>query len=193
MNYFVKYNLGNESLISVFMLAAMLPSLIVPILMPGLVKRFGKKPILLTAVIFFIVTSILAYFIGYDNFITVLVMTALRGLGYSVPSILTGMFTVDCVEYGAYQSGHRSEGISFSAQTFTAKITSALQGAISSFLLAYFGYRANQVQTPETLEGIFKMFTIIPAIGFVLMFVIILFFYKLKEEDVLKMMQKTIK
>ncbi len=193
LNYFVKYNLGNESLISVFMLAAMLPSLIIPILMPGLVKRFGKKPILLTAVVFFIITSILSYLIGYQNFTAVLVLTALRGLGYSVPSILTGMFTVDCVEYGAYQSGHRSEGISFSAQTFTAKITSALQGAISSFLLAYFGFHANQVQTPETLEGIFKMFTIIPVIGFVLMFVIILFFYKLKEEDVQAMMQKTIK
>lgn len=193
LSYFVKYNLGNESLISIVMLVAMLPSLLIPIMMPRLVKRFGKKPILLTAVAFFIVTSIISYFIGYHNFVAVLIITALRGLGYSVPSILTGMFTVDCVEYGAYQSGHRSEGITFSAQTFTAKITSALQGATGSFLLAYFGYKANQAQNPETLEGIFKMFTIIPVIGFVLMFVIIFFFYKLKESDVEEMMRKTVK
>lgn len=192
LSYFVKYNLGNENLISVVMLVAMLPSLMIPIIMPGLVKRFGKKRILLTSVVFFIITSIISYFIGYQNFIAVLVITALRGLGYSVPSILTGMFTVDCVEYGAYQSGHRSEGITFSAQTFTAKITSALQGATGSFLLAYFGYRANQAQTPEALEGIFKMFTLIPVIGFALMFVIIFFFYKLKEADVERMMQETL-
>ncbi len=193
LSYFVKYNLGNENLISVVMLVAMLPSLIIPIIMPSLVKRFGKKRILLTAVVFFVATSIISYFIGYDNFTAVLVITALRGLGYSVPSILTGMFTVDCVEYGAYQSGHRSEGITFSAQTFTAKITSALQGATGSFLLAYFGYQANHTQTPETLEGIFKMFTLIPVIGFVLMFVIILFFYHLKESDVERMMNETVK
>ena len=193
LSYFVKYNLGDENLISVVMLVAMLPSLIIPIIMPGLVKAFGKKRILLTAVVFFIATSILSYFIGYQNFTAVLVITALRGLGYSVPSILTGMFTVDCVEFGAYQSGHRSEGITFSAQTFTAKITSALQGATGSFLLAYFGYRANQAQTPQALEGIFKMFTIIPVIGFALMFVIIFFFYHLRESDVERMMQETLK
>jgi glycoside/pentoside/hexuronide:cation symporter, GPH family len=191
LSYFVKYNLGDEQLISVLMLAAMLPSLIIPIIMPSLVKRFGKKRILLTAVLFFIITSIIAYFIGYQSFTAVLIITALRGLGYSVPSILTGMFTVDCVEYGAYQSGHRSEGITFSAQTFTAKITSALQGATGSFLLAYFGYNANVTQTTETLEGIFKMFTLIPVIGFALMFAIILFFYHLKETDVERMMKET--
>ena len=193
LSYFVKYNLGNENLISVVMLVAMLPSLIIPIIMPSLVKRFGKKLILLTAVVFFVITSIISYFIGYQNFTAVLVITALRGLGYSVPSILTGMFTVDCVEYGAYQSGHRSEGITFSAQTFTAKITSALQGATGSFLLAYFGYQANHAQTPETLDGIFMMFTLIPVIGFILMFVIIFFFYHLKESDVARMMNETVK
>ncbi len=193
LSYFVKYNLGNENLISVVMLVAMLPSLIIPIIMPSLVKHFGKKRILLTAVVFFVATSIISYFIGYQNFTAVLVITAFRGLGYSVPSILTGMFTVDCVEYGAYQSGHRSEGITFSAQTFTAKITSALQGATGSFLLAYFGYQANHAQTPETLNGIFLMFTLIPAIGFVLMFVIIFFFYHLKESDVERMMNETVR
>ncbi len=193
LNYFVKYNLGNESLISIVTLAAMLPSLVIPFLLPGLVKRFGKKVILLTSVALFIVTSVLSYFIGYPNLTVVLVLTAIRGIGYSVPIILTGMFTVDCVEYGAYKSGHRLEGITFSAQTFTAKLTSAISGATSSFLLAYYGYKANMVQSEEALKGIYKMFTIFPVIGYILMFLIILFFYKLKESDVEKMMSETVK
>lgn len=193
LSYFVKYNLGDEKLISLVTLVAMLPSLIIPIIMPKLVRSFGKKKILLTSIIFFIITSVISYFIGYDNLIAVLIITALRGLGFSVPSILTGMFTVDCVEYGAYKSGRRTEGISFSAQTFTAKITSALQGATGSFLLVYYGYKANSIQSVQTMDGIFKMFTIIPVIGFVLMFIIILFFYKLKESDVEAMMSKTAK
>jgi Na+/melibiose symporter-like transporter len=97
------------------------------------------------------------------------------------------------VEYGAYKTGHRCEGITFSVQTFTAKLTGALSGATSSFLLAYYGYKANTVQSTETLNGIFKMFTIIPVIGYVLMFLIIFFFYKLKEADVEQMMSKTVK
>lgn len=193
LNYFVKYNLGNEGLISIVTLAAMLPSLVVPILLPGLVKRFGKKPIFLTSVALFILTSILSYFIGYPNLAVVLVLTGIRGIGYSVPVILTGMFTVDCVEYGAYTSGHRLEGVTFSAQTFTAKLTSAISGATSSFLLAFYGYKANAVQSKEALNGIFKMFTIFPVIGYVLMFLIIFFFYKLKESDVEKMMSETMK
>jgi probable glucitol transport protein GutA len=193
LSYFVKYNLGDENLISIVTLSAMLPSLIVPFIMPALIRRFGKKPIFLAGTAFFILTSIAAYFIGYQNFTAVLIITALRGIGFSIPIILGGMFTVDCVEYGAFKTGHRSEGITFSAQTFTAKITSALQGAVGSFLLAFFGFHANKVQTPETLEGIFKMFTIFPVIGYVLMFVIMFFFYKLKEADVTDMMAKTVK
>lgn len=193
LNYFVKYNLGSESLIPVVTLAAMLPSLLVPVILPGFVKRFGKKPIFLASVALFITISILSYFIGYKSIAAVLVLTGLRGIGYSIPVILTGMFTVDCVEYGAYKSGHRLEGITFSAQTFTAKLTSAISGAVSSFLLAYYGYQANEVQSEKALYGIFKMFTLFPVIGYVLMFLIIFFFYKLKESDVEEMMSKTVK
>lgn len=193
LNYFVKYNLGSEGLISIVTLAAMLPSLVVPFLLPVLVKRFGKKSILLTSAALFSVVSVLSFFVGYRNLAVVLIFTAIRGIGYSIPIILTGMFTVDCVEYGAYKSGHRLEGITFSAQTFTAKLTSAISGATSSFLLAFYGYKANMVQSEEALKGIFKMFTLFPVIGYVLMFIIILFFYKLKESDVEKMMSETVK
>lgn len=191
LTYFVKYNLGNESLISVVTLVAMIPSLIVPLFLPKLVKRFGKKTLFLASIIFFIATSILSYFAGYQNLVTVLIFTALRGIGYCIPIQLTGMFTVDCVEYGAYRIGHRTEGITFSVQTFTAKMTSALSGATGSFLLAYYGYHANTVQTERTLSGLFKMFTIIPIAGYLLMFLIILFFYRLKESDVEQMMKET--
>ncbi|QHQ59746.1 MFS transporter [Anaerocolumna sedimenticola] len=193
LNYFVKYNLGKESLIPIVTLAAMLPSLLVPIFLPALVKRFGKKSILLTSVVLFIIASILSFYVGYENFVLVLILTGIRGIGYSVPIILTGMFTVDCVEYGAYKSGHRLEGITFSAQTFTAKLTSAISGATSSFLLAYYGYKANEMQSEKALNGIFKMFTLFPVAGYILMFIIIFFFYQLKESDVEKMMSKTVK
>ncbi len=192
LTYFAKYNLGNEGLISVITLVAMIPSLFVPLFLPRLVSKFGKKFLFLVSTVFFVLVSIISYIAGYQNLITVLALTALRGIGYCIPIQLTGMFTVDCVEYGAYQTGRRTEGITFSVQTFTAKMTSALSGATSSFLLAYYGYQANVTQTPETLNGLFKMFTIIPVIGYVLMFVIIFFFYKLKESDVELMMQKTV-
>ncbi len=193
LTYFVKYNLGNEGLISVVTLVAMIPSLFVPLFLPRLVKALGKKTLFLSSIVFFVFTSILSYFAGYQNFIVVLLFTALRGIGYCIPIQLTGMFTVDCVEYGAYQIGHRTEGITFSVQTFTAKMTSALSGAVTSFLLAYYGYQANEVQTEQTLNGLFRMFTIIPIIGYIIMFIIILFFYKLKESDVEQMMEKTVR
>ena len=191
--YFTKYNLGNESLIPFVTLVAMLPSLLIPLFLPALIRQFGKKPIFLSAVAFYIATSILSYVIGYSNFAVVLVLMALRGIGFSVPSLINAMFTVDCVEYSAYKTGHRSEGITFAVQTFTAKMTAAISGATSSFFLAFIGYKPNAAQTPESLAGIFQMFTIIPVIGFALMFIIIFFFYKLDERDVKKMMDKNFK
>jgi glycoside/pentoside/hexuronide:cation symporter, GPH family len=188
--YFAKYNLGSESLIPIITLIALLPSLFIPIILPIFIKRFGKKAIFLTSVLFFITMSIAAYFIGYSNLTMVLIFTGLRGIGYSIPIILTGMFTVDCAEYGVYKTGRRSEGITFAVQTFTAKLTAAISGATSSFLLAFYGFRANIIQTQEAVEGIFRMFTIIPVIGYTFMFVIIFFFYKLSERDVEKMLSQ---
>jgi GPH family glycoside/pentoside/hexuronide:cation symporter len=66
----------------------------------------------------------------------------------------------------------------FSAAMFAQKMGLTIGGAASGWLLAAFGFVANQEQTPEALMGIRVMFCIIPG-ALALLNGIILLFYPL--------------
>ena len=40
------------------------------------------------------------------------------------------MFTPDCAEYGRFKSGTEAKGITFAVQTFMAKLTGSISGAL---------------------------------------------------------------
>ena len=52
------------------------------------------------------------------------------------PVTMMSMFTADCAEYGAYVTGKRNEGITFSIQAFSIKLGGAISGSLSMLLLA---------------------------------------------------------
>jgi len=101
------------------------------------------------------------------------------------------MFTADCAEYGHFVTGERAQGMAFSIQTFTAKITLAVSGAISMFLLGAVGFAEGEgaVQTQETVAWLWRMYTVIPVIAGLASFLILLLFYRLRDRDVSVMMK----
>jgi Na+/melibiose symporter-like transporter len=95
------------------------------------------------------------------------------------------------MEYGAYTTKQRTEGLAFSIQTFVTKLGGALASAVSLWLLQYFGYiQQSTSQSAQALGGIWALMTIIPPIGYVVMLVIMVFFYDLKEADVQRMIDE---
>ena len=183
INYFAIYNLGNESYISTLTIANMIPMLLVPFVLPPLIKRYGKKKIFIMAFIVAILSSLVFYLIGYSNIVWVHLFTTIKGIA-QVPTFMIGLFTVDCIEYGTYTTKERAEGISFSLQTFTAKLSAAVAGAISGFVLERVGYEAGVIQTPQTLNGIWNMYVLYPIFGAVIAIIIMWRYYDLTEKQV---------
>ena len=70
----------------------------------------------------------------------------------------------ETIEYGEYKTGKRLSGMIYAIIGFFFKFGLALGGIVPGFMLARFGYVANQVQTPEALQGILITTTIIPII-----------------------------
>lgn len=188
--YFVTYNLGNFELFMIVSFIGMFPMLIVPAILPALVRKFGKKDIYMVSAIIGIITCVVQYLMGYDNFTLFLVFSAIKGIGLTVPMIMMGLFSADCVEYGAYVTGQRNEGITFSVQTFSTKLGTAFAGFLGTALLTYYGYVPKVDQSERALNGLWKMMTLYPAVGLVIAAIIIGFFYKLKESDVKRMMEE---
>ena len=189
--YFAKWNLGDLATQTTIMATMALPMFLVPILTPWLVKTFGKRKLLIYGLGSSIILSVLQYFLGYDNFLLFLVINGFKSIGLFMPMLMMGIFSADCVEYGAYTTGERNEGIIFSVQTFSTKLGGAIASALSLFVIRAYGYSGIAVnQTEQALKGIWITISLIPTIGLVLAFLIFGLFYKLSERDVERMVNE---
>ncbi|MDF2891192.1 MAG: sodium:galactoside symporter [Clostridia bacterium] len=188
--HFVKYNLGNEMLVPVLSLAAASTSIFMPLILPKLIFIYGKRNLFMGLMGISILSSVLFYFIGYSNLVVVFIFIALKFLALNLPVLMMGMFSTDCLEYGYYIHGTRNEGTVFSIQTFSIKLTLAMQGAIGAYALGKASYMANAVQSQETLTELWRMTTLYPIFGQITAVVVFYFFYHLSEADVSKMMEE---
>jgi Na+/melibiose symporter-like transporter len=188
--YFANSNLGDEAMVTVIMGVTIIPVILTAPLLPMLIKRFGKKKLTVYCSILSIILSIVQYFAGYENIVLFLAIAAVRITAMQLPLMLYGMFTADCIEYGAYHTGERIASMAFSLQTFMTKLGGALANTLCLVLLASFGYvERAQEQAASALEGIWIIFCIIPCFGYVVM-LIIMVIYKLDEKEVARMMEE---
>jgi GPH family glycoside/pentoside/hexuronide:cation symporter len=71
------------------------------------------------------------------------------------------------------------------ASLFSLKIGLTVGGALVGYILAYYGFIANQTQRTETINGIILLLSIYPAV-FGLGALILMFFYPLKNKMMIK-------
>ena len=98
-------------------------------------------------------------------------------------SVLLWAMYADTADYGEWKNGRRATGLVFSASTMSQKFGWAIGAFIALMLMSQVGFAPNQVQSPESLQGLLLLFSLIPAaLGVVSM--IILLFYPLNDKRV---------
>lgn len=86
----------------------------------------------------------------------------------------------DTADYSEWKTGRRATGLVFSAATASQKLGWTIGGALTGYLLASFGYSANEVSA-EATNGIKMLISVIPAAGSILAFVL-MFVYPLTDK-----------
>jgi Na+/melibiose symporter-like transporter len=82
----------------------------------------------------------------------------------------------DVADYGEWKHGRRATGVVFSAVVFGLKAGLGVGGAIGGYILAAYGYVPNVAQTERALDGIRLSIGLLPALGFALCIVCLLFY-----------------
>ena len=165
--------------------AAALPVIFVSSMVPVLAKKIDKFYILLGGLLFSTVVSIIALFVGYDNFIASIILLALKCVGLACWQVIIYMLVADTTEYGTYKSGTKAAGITFSLQTFISKLKNAVVNSFMLVCIAWTGFEASKaVQTVEVADKMWAVFLLIPVIGYVVGGLILLFTYKLRDDNV---------
>lgn len=98
--------------------------------------------------------------------------------GFASPAYLLTFYamTADAIDYGEWVSGIRVEAMSYGLLSFANKAAGGLGAQIIGISLDKVGYIANQVQTPEAVEGIVSVATLFPVAGFLLTILVIVFY-----------------
>jgi len=184
--YMGRICLGQENAATLVAGCAAISVILVSAVVPVLSRRWDKFHILCAGLAFTVVMNLIAYFVGYSSLPMAMLMTMLKCTGLGFWSVVIYMLIADTVEYGAYKTGTRAAGVSFSLQTFIAKLKNGLIGSVVLLSLASVGFVEGEgaIQPAGVADGVWGLFCLLPAAGYALALVILLLFYKLRTKDV---------
>ena len=149
-------------------------------LVPLLTKIFDKKTVYVLGCLIWAVADILGFFFA-NSTVMLVILTSIAYLGDGFTSALNWALVSDCVEYGEWQSGIRSEGMVYSAFTYFRKLSQAIAGFVPGLVLTWVGYVPNQTQTATALLGIRGLMFFYSAGMAILTIVVMHYLYPLTE------------
>lgn len=170
--YYFKYiigDLGVQSLMSLSMLAI----IIVVVLMPALSKKFGFVNVLRVTTILGLI-GYLIRLISLQNIALLFVSNILSTMGFTTVFSFAGTFIIDCMDYGEWKNGVRTEGATACVQSVTAKIGTAFGAGAIGIMMGMAGYVGGaKVQVDSANTMIIVLYSVIPALFCVLQFILL--------------------
>lgn len=131
-------------------------------------NRIGKRNTYMWAMIIATVLSVLFYWFDKEDLIWMFVFQALISIcAGSIFPLLWSMYA-DCADYSELKTGNRATGLIFSSSSMSQKFGWAIGTAITGWLLGFFGFQANAVQSEEAISGIKMFLSFLPAVGTIL-------------------------
>jgi len=147
-------------------------------------ERLGKKHTFLYAMLFATLFSIGFYWLDRSNIIMIFVFQFFISMNAGIVFPLVWSMYADAADYSEWKTGRRATGLVFSISSLSQKFGWTLGGALAGWLLGYYGFKANVVQTEAAQNGIKMMLSFFPAIGtFIGAF--FMFIYPLNEKKML--------
>lgn len=174
---YVYHDIGIGSLLS----AAMLVVVVAIVIEPWLAKKMGFE----RSIRVFTLLGAAGYLIrliDIHSLPLLLISNIFASLGFYVLFLFANNFGLDCIDYGEWKTGVRSEGIVGAVQSFTGKLGTAFGSGFVGVLMGLAGYNgALNAQPGSAVTMIVLLFSVIPAI-FCLAVYILLRKYDLEDK-----------
>jgi len=169
-SYIYKEVYHNTDMITISTVAAMPFMIVVFPLIPKMVKKFGKRNVILYTSAVSFVFSLIKLVVYIENVYIYTALNILTLLGQTAFTMLIWALVSDCLDYSEWKTGLRSDGSMYSLYTFSRKIGSTVASTGIAASLGLVGYVSgtNVVQTAEAVKGIYYVCNAIPALCYAL-------------------------
>ena len=181
------YNNANaQSASTMMMMGGMI---VAAIFAKPLAKKFGKAEVSIVSNLFAAAVMVVLFIIRPANVWVYCGLQMLCWLGLGVFSMVSWALITDVIDYSELKNGIREDGSVYAMYSFARKLGQALAAGLSGWLLEAIGYNSKAAaeglkQTESVLTGIFNISTLIPAVGFGLLALVLWFWYPLHKKQV---------
>jgi GPH family glycoside/pentoside/hexuronide:cation symporter len=172
-----------NTLVSAYNTVGQISSLIGVLLVSWFAKKLGKKKAFVVIFIVAIISTGAIYLLTADQIGLLFFLQVTGSITGGPLSVIIWAMYADTADYGEWKRGRRTTGLIFSASTMSQKFGWAIGAYVALSLMSQVGFVPNETQSPESLNGLLLLFSVIPAV-FGVLSIIILLFYPLSDKRV---------
>lgn len=190
-NMVFQYFFNDASKTGIAMIGSYAPMIIVMVLIGKLTKKFGKKNVLVTAMLIGAISGVVSLFapITPDSKGMIVYIICLMGLnvGNAVFQISVWAIVADCIEVSARKTGKSEEGSLYALYSFFRKLAQGIGQAVVSWGLVAINFKEgdNAVQAADFGDKVKMLYIVLLMVASVISFLAMKFIYNIgkKEEE----------
>lgn len=181
--YYFKYNVGDESKATLFMSSAALAFVFGALATKLFLKLADRRKLMIILMLLNGVAMASFYFIDPKQTTLLVVINTIGTFVVGpTPAIVWSLYA-DTADYGEWKFGRRSTALVFSAAVFAQKVGLAIGSSMLGWALKAAHFVPNAQQTPEALQSILLLFTLVPG-GLAVASGLAIIFYSLGDPQV---------
>ena len=149
-----------------------------------LAGKFGKAELAVAANFSAVAVCLLTWLLRPQNVWVFTALQSLNWLGLGMFSMVSWALITDVIDDAELKNGVREDASVYALYSFARKLGQAAAAGLSGALLSMIGYSEATKNDPAVLEGIFDIATLVPAIGFAALALILWLWYPLHKKQV---------
>lgn len=149
-----------------------------------LARKFGKAEVSVVSNFLAGGVSLLLFFVRPKSVWTYVGFNLISWIGLGIFSMVSWALITDVIDYSEIKNGIREDGSIYALYSFARKLGQAASAGLSGALLTAIGYTQSTAFDKGVLDGIFNISTLLPAIGFSALALILWLWYPLHKKEV---------
>ena len=187
--YLFKDYFGKPGLFSLLPVAQYASTVLIIPFFTKLVARFGKRELVAAGSLISALAFVALFLVRTSDPMLYLAFSFFGGIGLSIFTTASWAMVADTIDYQELLSGQREDGMAFAICSFARKMGHTAAGAGINVLLGTIGYVVREgsvpvAQTAQVANGMYTVATLVPAVTFAMLFVLLAFLYPLGKAKV---------
>lgn len=146
--------------------------------------KVGKREMSIIASFISVAGLVGAFVVRPQNVWVFVAFYMVSYLGIAMFMMFCWALITDVIDYSELKNGVREDGTVYAVYSFARKLGQAASSGLTGGLLSLVGYTAATAYDPDVLEGVFNISTLVPAVGFLLLGLVLLLWYPLDKKTV---------